>query len=95
LTSSAEIGFSAGRKMKNEDDWKDGLSIDEVADRFGVNVWTVRLWINRFTVLKPRRNVKGNLFFTSEDVEKIEAICRLTKVKGMKLEEARKHLHKP
>jgi DNA-binding transcriptional MerR regulator len=67
-------------------------SISKVARIFNEHTWTIRLWIDRFNVLKPRRDSKGNLFFSPADVEKIRTINRLTKEKGMTLKNVKKHL---
>ena len=58
----------------------------------GVNEWTIRFWVDRLGVLKPHRDEDGNLFFTPEDVEKINIICTLSQKRGMKLKEVRKYL---
>jgi DNA-binding transcriptional MerR regulator len=71
---------------------KSYYAINELAELLDVNVWTIRLWVNRFNILKPRLNQKGNLLFTYEDAEKIGTICHLTKVKDITLEKVRKYL---
>jgi len=68
------------------------VPITEMAEMFGVNVWTIRLWVDRFDVLKPCRNEYGEISFPRADVKKVETICRLTKKRGMTLEKVRKHL---
>ena len=68
------------------------LSINELADMFGVNVWTIRLWADRFDILDPRRNEKDELMFTPADVERIGLISRLSKKQGVTLEDIRKYL---
>ena len=67
-------------------------SINEVAEMFGLNIWTIRLWANRFDILKPCRNVKGDILFASADVDRIGTICRLTKKKGITFDDIRKRL---
>ena len=71
---------------------KSSYSISEVANMFNVDIWTIRLWANRFDILKPYRNKKDDIIFTLTDLDKIGIICNLTKKKGTKLEEVRKHL---
>jgi hypothetical protein len=66
--------------------------IGEVSEMFGINVWTIRLWINRFDILHPFRNINGHIVFASDDVERIGIIYRLTKVEGMTFGRVRKHL---
>jgi len=67
-------------------------SISEVADMLGVNAWTIRLWGDRFDILKSFRDEQGNIFYSSTDVKKIETIFRLTKKKGITIEKAKKSL---
>ena len=67
-------------------------SITDVSEMCGVNVWTLRLWCNRFSRLRPRLSKKGNLVFTPTDVEKIKLINRLAQKHGTTLDEVRKHL---
>ena len=71
---------------------KNYYSIDEVAEMLGINVWTIRLWINRFDALKFRMDEEGKLFFAPEEVDKIGLIYRLSKKDGMTLEDVQKHL---
>ena len=66
----------------------------EAAKMFNVNEWTIRLWVDRFNILKPRRNRNGVLFFTSAEIDMIEVIYRLSQEKGMTLELARKYLER-
>ena len=70
------------------------ISIRNVAELVGVNVWTIRFWVSRIGILKPHRDNNGNLFFTPEDVEKIKTICTLSKERGMKIKEVKRHLEK-
>ena len=71
------------RKSKNY------YSISEVAKMFEVNEWTIRLWINRFDILKPLTDKEGNLSLSAADVNKIGLICRL-RDKGITIKEIRK-----
>jgi DNA-binding transcriptional MerR regulator len=67
-------------------------SINEVARMFGVNEWTIRLWIDRFEILKPRRDAGDKLYFSPTDVKRIKLIHDLTTIKDITLEDVRKHL---
>ena len=71
---------------------KANYSIDEVSDMFGVNVWTIRFWIDKFKVIKPRRDKNGNLLFVSDDLDKIRLIYRLSQTKGIKRTDVQRHL---
>ena len=70
---------------------KNCYTMYEVAEILDVSEWTIRLWVDRFKILKPLRNKKGMLLFTSAEVDMIETINRLSKEKGMTLEKARKY----
>lgn len=60
-------------------------SIGEVADMFDVNTSTIRYWEKEFSVLRPRKNKKGNRLFTQRDVRYVHVIYQLLKVKGYTL----------
>lgn len=60
-------------------------SIGEVAKMFNVNTSNIRFWEQEFDVIKPRRNKKGNRYFTPEDVENFHLIYHLVKERGYTL----------
>jgi len=64
-------------------------SIGEVAKAFGVNTSLIRYWEQEFTILKPKKNRKGNRLFTSEDIKNLKIIYHLVKEKGYTLEGAK------
>ena len=69
-------------------------SINEIADLFGVNAWTIRMWGNRFDdVLKPNRNANGELLFTSAEVDTIGTICNFVRRRGTTFADIRRHLN--
>ena len=67
-------------------------SIGEVADMFNVNTSLIRFWEKEFDVIKPKKNKKGNRFFTIQDIENIKLIYHLVKERGMTLSGAKKKL---
>ena len=67
-------------------------TIGEVSKKFDVNVSTVRFWENEFSILKPKKNNKGNRLFTKEDLKNLEIIHFLLKVQGLTLKGAKKKL---
>lgn len=69
-------------------------SIGEVAEAFGVNASLIRFWEKEFDAIKPKKNAKGNRKFTPKDIEILEKIYDLVKVKGFTLEGAKKALNK-
>jgi DNA-binding transcriptional MerR regulator len=60
-------------------------SIGEVAEMFKLNTSHIRYWENEFDILKPKKNKKGNRFFTKEDLKNLHLIYHLVKEKGMTL----------
>ncbi len=67
-------------------------TIGEVAKAFDVNTSLLRFWEKEFSVIKPKKNAKGNRYFSKEDVRNIELIYHLVKEKGYTLEGAKVHL---
>lgn len=67
-------------------------SIGEVAKAFDVNASLIRFWEKEFTIIKPKKNAKGNRYFTKEDVQNLELIYHLVKERGYTLEGAKVHL---
>lgn len=64
-------------------------SIGEVAKAFDVNTSLIRYWEQEFPILRPKKNKKGNRYFTPEDVRNLEIIYHLVKEKGYTLDGAR------
>ena len=69
-------------------------SMGEVAEMFDVNTSLIRHWESQFSILRPKRNKKGNRLFSPQDVENLKLIYHLVKERGMTLEGARKALRK-
>lgn len=67
-------------------------SIGEVAEMFNVNASLIRYWEKEFDIIKPKKNKKGNRFFTIEDVEHFHIIYYLVKELGLTLKGAQKKL---
>jgi len=64
-------------------------SIGEVAKAFGVNASNIRYWEKEFDILNPKKNRKGNRYFTPEDIKNLKIIYHLVKEKGYTLEGAK------
>lgn len=64
-------------------------SIGEVAKAFNVNASLLRYWEKEFPVLRPKKNKKGNRYFTPEDISNLKIIYHLVKEKGYTLDGAR------
>ena len=69
-------------------------SMGEVAEIFDVNTSLISHWESQFSILRPKRNKKGNRLFSPEDVENLKMIYHLVKERGMTLEGAKKALRK-
>ncbi|OQX98794.1 MAG: MerR family transcriptional regulator [Bacteroidetes bacterium 4572_128] len=67
-------------------------SIGEVAKIFNVNISLIRYWENKFEIIKPIRNKKGNRTFTKNDIKNFRLIYFLVKEKGMTLKGANKKI---
>lgn len=67
-------------------------SIGEVAEMFNVNPSLIRYWEKEFDIIKPKKNKKGNRFFTLEDIEHFNIIYYLVKELGLTLKGAQKKL---
>lgn len=65
-------------------------SMGEVAEMFDVNQSLIRHWESQFSVLRPKRNKKGNRLFSPQDVEHLKTIYHLVKECGMTLEGAKR-----
>jgi DNA-binding transcriptional MerR regulator len=67
-------------------------SIGEVAKMFTVNTSLIRFWEKEFDIIKPKKNKKGNRFFTKQDIDNFHLIYHMVKEKGMTLNGAKKKL---
>ena len=59
---------------------------------FDVNTSLIRFWEKEFSILKPKKNAKGNRLFTQKDVDNLHIIYNLVKERGFTLEGAKKKL---
>ncbi len=67
-------------------------SIGEVAQMFDVNTSLIRFWEKEFTVIRPKKNKKGNRMFTKKDVDNFHLIYHMVKEKGYTLKGAKESL---
>ena len=67
-------------------------TMGEVAAIFDVNQSLIRFYEKEFDVLQPKKNKKGNRYFTPEDIEHLRIIFHLIKEKGYTLNGAKEHL---
>ena len=64
-------------------------SIGETSEIFGLPASTLRYWEKEFDMIKPRKNKKGDRFFSKNDIALIRTIHYLTRVKGYTLQGAK------
>lgn len=69
-------------------------SISEVADMLNVNPSLIRYWDKELSLIKLKKNKKGNRLFTKEDIQLLRVIYHLVKERGMKLKGAQDLLRK-
>ena len=67
-------------------------SIGEVSKMFDVNTSLIRFWEKEFSILKPKKNAKGNRLFTQKDVDNLHIIYNLVKERGFTLDGAKKKM---
>lgn len=67
-------------------------TMGEVAAMFEVNQSLIRFYEKEFDVLTPKKNKKGNRYFTPEDIENLKIIFHLIRDKGYTLQGAKDHL---
>ncbi len=68
------------------------FSIGEVATRLGVKPSLIRFWETEFPQLSPRKNRKGNRTYNEKDLEVLDKIYYLVKVRKYTLAGAREKL---
>ena len=59
---------------------------------FNVNASLIRFWEKEFSIIKPKKNKKGNRLFTQNDIKHFRLIHHLVKEKGYTLKGAKESL---
>src|SRR5436305_14473105 len=77
---------------KERDITKMYYTMGEVSAMFDVNQSLLRLYEREFDVLQPKKNKKGNRYFTPEDIENLKIIFHLVRDKGFTIQGARDHI---
>lgn len=77
---------------KERDISKMYYSMGEVAAMFDVNQSLLRYYEKEFEILQPKKNKKGNRYFTPEDIENLKMIFHLIRDKGYTIQGAKDHL---
>jgi DNA-binding transcriptional MerR regulator len=87
---TANLNIPADQEL----DSKQYYPISEVANMFNVNISLIRFWEKEFTILKPRKNKKGDRLFRPEDIRNLKLIYFLLKEKKYTIKGAREFLKK-
>ncbi len=64
-------------------------SISEVAQKYNVSETLLRYWEKEFPNIKPEKGGRGVRQYSKEDLEQIELVYNLVKVRGLTLQGAR------
>jgi DNA-binding transcriptional MerR regulator len=67
-------------------------TMGEVAALFDVNQSLIRFYEKEFDIIQPKKNKKGNRYFTPEDIENLKIIFNLIREKGYTLAGAKEYL---
>ncbi len=67
-------------------------SMGEVAEMMDVSTSLLRFWEQKFDILTPHKNKKGNRMFSPSDVRNLKTIYHLVKERGMTLAGADRYL---
>ena len=67
-------------------------SIGDVAAMFNENTSLIRYWENEFSILKPKKNKKGDRFFRPEDIKNLKMIYHLLRERKYTIEGAKEFL---
>ncbi|WP_202552095.1 MerR family transcriptional regulator [Ginsengibacter hankyongi] len=71
---------------------KQYYSIGDVAAMFKENTSLIRYWENEFSILKPKKNKKGDRFFRPEDVKNLKMIYHLLRERKYTINGAKEFL---
>jgi DNA-binding transcriptional MerR regulator len=71
---------------------KQYYSIGEVAGMFKENNSLIRYWEKEFSILKPKKNKKGDRFFRPEDIKNLKMIYHLLRERKYTIEGAKEFI---
>jgi DNA-binding transcriptional MerR regulator len=71
---------------------KQYYSIGDVASMFKENTSLIRYWENEFSILKPKKNKKGDRFFRPEDIKNLKMIYHLLRERKYTIEGAKEFI---
>lgn len=68
-------------------------SIGEVAEMLNVSLSLLRFWENEFDIIQPRKNRKGDRYYSKKDIQNLKMIYHLVKENGYTLKGAKQKLN--
>lgn len=71
---------------------KQYYSIGDVAAMFNENTSLIRYWEKEFSILKPKKNKKGDRFFRPEDIKNLKMIYHLLRERKYTIEGAKEYI---
>ncbi len=71
---------------------KQYYSIGNVASMFKENTSLIRYWEKEFSILKPKKNKKGDRFFRPEDIKNLKMIYHLLRERKYTIEGAKEFI---
>jgi len=71
---------------------KQYYSIGDVAAMFKENTSLIRYWENEFSILKPKKNKKGDRFFRPADIKNLKMIYHLLRERKYTIEGAKEFI---
>ena len=71
---------------------KQYYSIGDVATMFKENTSLIRYWEKEFSILKPKKNKKGDRFFRPEDIKNLKMIYHLLRERKYTIEGAKEFI---
>lgn len=69
-------------------------SIGEVCALFKINASSLRYWETEFSMIKPRKNKKGDRFYNAETIKQLQLIYFLLRQRKYTIEGAKDYLKK-
>lgn len=69
-------------------------NIGEVSEMFGLNPSSLRFWETEFSHLRPRKNKKGDRFYSVDEIKKIQLVFFLLRQRKYTIEGAKDYLKK-
>ena len=73
---------------------KNYYAMGAVTEMFKVNPSLIRFWENEFSILKPKKNSKGDRYFRPQDVKNIKLIYHLLRERKYTIQGAKEFLKK-